>query len=107
MSGRGSARCGRPRESRLLAWQAERAARVRAWRALRFAYEQQKRWYAVCVPDGVHRVDVAGGTLSGWSAMLTTVGANRLAAGGEVTVLDLSEGSVGLDLIGFAPGIGR
>ena len=99
------ARLGKMRaaqESRLFAWQAEHAARVREWRALRFAYEHQKRWYAVCVPDGVHRVDVAGGTLSGWSAMLTTVGANRLAAGGEVTVLDLSEGSVGLDLIGFA-----
>ena len=99
------ARVGKMRaaqESRLFAWQAEHAARVREWRALRFAYEHQKRWYAVCVPDGVHRVDVAGGTLSGWSAMLTTVGANRLAAGGEVTVLDLSEGSVGLDLIGFA-----
>ena len=89
-------------QSRLLAWQAEHAARVREWRALRFAYEHQKRWYAVCVPDGVHRVDVAGGTLSGWSAMLTTAGANRLAAGAEVTVLDLSEGSVALDLIGFA-----
>jgi hypothetical protein len=89
-------------ESRLFAWQAEHATRVREWQALRFAYEHQKRWYAVCVPDGVHRVDVAGGTLSGWSAMLTTAGANRLAAGGEVTVLDLSEGSVALDLIGFA-----
>jgi len=99
------ARVGKMRaaqESRLFAWQAEHAARVREWRALRFAYEHQKRWYAVCVPDGVHRVDVAGGTLSGWSAMLTTVGANRLAAGGEITVLDLSEGSVALDLIGFA-----
>ncbi len=89
-------------ERRLFAWQAEHAARVRKWQALRFAYEHQKRWYAVCVPDGVHRLDVAGGTLSGWSAMLTTAGANRLAAGGEITVLDLSEGSVALDLIGFA-----
>ena len=89
-------------ESRLFAWQAEHAARVREWQALRFAYEHQKRWYAVCVPEGVHRVDVAGGTLSGWSAMLTTAGANRLAAGGEITVLDLSEGSVALDLIGWA-----
>jgi hypothetical protein len=89
-------------ESRLFAWQAEHAARVREWQALQFAYEHQKRWYAVCVPDGVHRVDVVGGTLSGWSAMLTTAGANRLAAGGEITVLDLSEGSVALDLIGFA-----
>jgi hypothetical protein len=50
----------------------------------------------------VQRVDVAGGTLSGWSAMLTTAGANLLAAGGEITVLDLTEGSVALDLIGFA-----
>ena len=99
------ARVGKMRaaqESRLFAWQAEHATRVREWQALRFAYEHQKRWYAVCVPDGVHRVDVVGGTLSGWSAMLTTAGANRLAAGGEVTVLDLSEGSVALDLIGFA-----
>ena len=47
-------------------------------------------------------MDLAGGTLSGWSAMLTTAGAHRLAAGGEITVLDLSEGSVALDLLGFA-----
>jgi hypothetical protein len=99
------ARVGKMRaaqESRLFEWQAEHAARVRAWQALRVAYERQKRWYAVCAPDGVHRVDVAGGTLSGWSAMLTTAGANRLAAGGEITVLDLSEGSVALDLLSFA-----
>ncbi len=89
-------------ESRLFAWQAEHAARMREWQALRVAYERQKRWYAVCLPDGVHRLDIAGGTLSGWSAMLTTAGANRLAAGGEVTVLDLTEGSGALDLIGFA-----
>ena len=98
-------RVGRIREAqegRLFAWQAEHAVRVREWQALKAAYEHQKRWYSVCAPDGVHRVDVAGGTLSGWSAMLTTAGANRLAAGGEITVLDLSEGSVALDLIGFA-----
>jgi hypothetical protein len=89
-------------ESRLFAWQAEHAALVREWRALRVAYDHQKRWYAVCVPGGIHRVDIAGGTLSGWSAMLTTAGAHRLAAGGEITVLDLSEGSVALDLLGFA-----
>ena len=89
-------------ESQLFAWQAEHAARVREWQALRVAYEHQKRWYAVCAPGGVHRVDVAGGTLSGWSAMLATAGAYRLAAGGEVTVLDLTEGSVALDLLGFA-----
>jgi hypothetical protein len=89
-------------ESQLFAWQAEHASRVREWQALHAAYERQKRWYAVCAPGGIHRVDVAGGTLSGWSAMLATAGAHRLAAGGEVTVLDLSEGAVALDLLGFA-----
>ena len=99
------ARVGRIRvaqESQLFAGQAEHATQVQEWQALRVAYERQKRWYAVCAPGGVHRVDIAGGTLSGWSAMLTTAGAHRLAAGGEITVLDLSEGSVALDLLGFA-----
>jgi hypothetical protein len=89
-------------ESQLFAWQAEHAGRVREWQALRVAHAHQKRWYGVTVPAGIHRVDVAGGTLSGWSAMLTTAAAHRLAAGGEVTVLDLTEGSVALDLIAFA-----
>ena len=98
-------RIGRIREaqeSRLFAGQAEHARRVREWQSIRFAYEHQKRWYAVCPPGGIHRVDVAGGTLSGWAAMLTTVAAPRLAAGAEVTVLDLSEGSAAQDLIAFA-----
>jgi hypothetical protein len=89
-------------ESRLFAGQAEHASRMREWQALRVAYERQKRWYAVRPPTGVNRVDVAGGTLSGWSAALTTAGADRLAAGGEITVLDLTEGSVAQDLIGLA-----
>jgi hypothetical protein len=88
-------------ESKLFAGQAEHAARVRAWQAQRMAYENQKRWYAVTAPPGVHRVDVAGGTLSGWSAMLTTASAYLLAAGGRVTVLDLTEAAVALDLIGY------
>jgi hypothetical protein len=89
-------------ESQLFAWQAEHASRVREWQALRVAHAHQKQWYGVAVPGGIHRVDVAGGTLSGWSAMLTTAAAHRLAAGGEVTVLDLTEGSVAQDLIAFA-----
>ena len=89
-------------EGQLFAGQAEHARRVREWQSQRFAYEHQKRWYAVCPPSGIHRVDVAGGTLSGWAAMLTTVAAPRLAAGAEVTVLDLSEGSAAQDLIAFA-----
>lgn len=89
-------------ERELFARQAEHAARVRAWQAHRVAYEHQKRWYAVTAPPGVHRLDVAGGTLSGWSAMLTTAGACLLAGGGQVTVLDLSEAAVALDLAAVA-----
>ena len=89
-------------ESKLFAWQAEHASRVREWQARRVAYEHQKRWYAVATPDDIGRVDIAGGTLSGWSAMLTTAAAHRLAEGGQVTVLDLTESAVALDLIAFA-----
>jgi hypothetical protein len=89
-------------ESQLFAWQADHASRIREWQVMRVAYERQKRWYGVTLPGGIHRVDVAGGTLSGWSAMLTTAAAHRLATGAEVTVLDLTEGSVALDLIAFA-----
>ena len=102
-------RVGRMRaaqESQLFARQAAHASRVRDWQAQRLAYEQQKRWYAVCLPSGIQRVDVAGGTLPGWSAMLTTAAAYRLAAGGEVTVLDLTEGSVALDAVAFARATG-
>jgi hypothetical protein len=89
-------------ESKLFAWQAEHAGRVRDWQARRVAYEHQKRWYAVATPDSIGRVDVAGGTLSGWSAMLTTAAARRVAEGGEVTVLDLTESAVAKELITVA-----
>ncbi len=45
---------------------------------------------------------MAGGTLSGWSAMLTMIGLPRLQAGGEVTVLDLTDGPVAHDLLAVA-----
>jgi hypothetical protein len=86
-------------ESRLFAGQAEHARLVRQWQRQRAAFETQKRWYGVPVPGGVDRVDVAGGTLSGWSAVLTMIAAERLAAGGEVTVIDLSGGAVAADLV--------
>jgi hypothetical protein len=92
-------------ESRLFAWQAEHARQVAEWQRLRFAYESQKRWYAVSLPAGIDRVDVAGGTLAGWSALVTMTAAHRLAAGGEVTVVDLSGGAVAADLIAVARGL--
>ena len=93
-------------EGELFAWQAEHARRVTRWRQQRFAFETQKRWYAVPVPDEIDRVDVAGGTLSGWSALLTMIAADRLAAGGEVTVIDLSGGAVAADLVDLSAAAG-
>jgi hypothetical protein len=78
--------------------QAEHARQVTQWQAQRSAFATQKRWYAVPVPDGIDRVDVAGGTLAGWAAMLTMAAAYRLAAGGEATVVDLSGGAVAAEL---------
>ncbi|MBV9382953.1 MAG: hypothetical protein JOY82_27610 [Streptosporangiaceae bacterium] len=93
-------------ESKLFEWQAEHARQVREWQARRFAYDSQKRWYAVSLPGGIDRVDVAGGTLPGWGALLTTIGAYRLATGGEVAVLDLSGGAVARDLLAASRGSG-
>jgi hypothetical protein len=89
-------------ESKFFAGQAEYARRASQWQAQRFAFENQKRWYAVPVPDGIDRVDVAGGTLSGWSALLTMTAAHGLTAGGEITVIDLSGGAVAADLVDLA-----
>jgi hypothetical protein len=85
-------------QRRLAQEQASHARQVRQWQAQRSAFGSQKRWYAVPVPDGVDRVDVAGGTLAGWSALLTMTAAYRLATGGEATVIDLSGGAVAADL---------
>jgi hypothetical protein len=88
-------------ERRLAQVQACHARRVRQWQAQRSAFVSQKRWYGVPVPDGIDRVDVAGGTLAGWSALLTMAAAYRLATGGEATIIDLSGGAVAADLAGL------
>src|SRR5262249_23507744 len=59
-------------------------------------------WYPVSLPAETDRVDLVGGTMAGWSALLTTLAAPRLAAGDEVTVVDLSEGAVARDLVRLA-----
>jgi hypothetical protein len=89
-------------ESRLFAWQEEHARRFEDWQERRDAYEKQAQWYAVSLPAKVDRIDLAGGTLSGWSALFTVVGASRLTAGGELTVVDVSEGAVAKDLLAVA-----
>ena len=89
-------------QSRLAARQEQHARRVRAWEERREAFDRQDQWYAVSLPGQIDRVDLAGGTLSGWSALLTMIAAPRLSAGGEVTVLDLTEGAVARDLLAVA-----
>jgi hypothetical protein len=85
-------------ERSLHAARAEYARLAGQWQRQRSTFVSQKRWYAVPVPDGIDRVDVAGGTLAGWSAMLTMATAYRLAAGGEATIVDLSGGAVAADV---------
>jgi hypothetical protein len=93
-------------ERSLHAAKAAHARLASRWQEQRSAFVSQKRWYAVPVPDGIDRVDVAGGTLAGWSAMLTMAAAYRLATGGEATIVDLSGGAVAADLAGLCAAAG-
>jgi len=88
--------------ARLAARQELHAEQVRAWEARRRAFDRQLQWYAVWLPGEIDRVDLVGGTLAGWSALLTMVAAPRLNAGGDVTVVDLTEGAVAQDLLAVA-----
>jgi hypothetical protein len=90
------------RERELFDAQEQHAERYREWAAKKEQYDKQLTWYAVAVPDEIDRIDVAGGTLPGWSALITLLGATRLYSGGHLTVLDLSEGAIAKDLIELA-----
>ncbi|WP_449063063.1 hypothetical protein [Planomonospora algeriensis] len=90
------------RDRELYLAQEEHAARYREWAERKERYDRQLTWYAVTVPDEIDRIDVAGGTLPGWSALITLLGATRLYSGGHLTVLDLSEGAIAKDLIELA-----
>jgi len=82
--------------------QQEYAAKYRQWRQQAAAAYRQPQWHPVTVPAATQRIDIAGGTLAGLSALLTTLAAPRLAAGAEVTVIDLTEGGVAADLLAVA-----
>lgn len=99
------ARADRRRQERdreLFRAQEEHAQRYREWQEVKDRHDRQLTWYAVAVPDDVDRIDVAGGTLPGWSALVTLIGATRLYSGGHLTVLDLSEGAIAKDLVELA-----
>ncbi|MEU6718812.1 hypothetical protein ABZ897_45730 [Nonomuraea sp. NPDC046802] len=90
------------RDKELFKAQEEHARRYREWQESKDRHDRQLAWYAVAVPDDLDRIDVAGGTLPGWSALITLLGATRLYSGGHLTVLDLSEGAIAKDLIELA-----
>ncbi|MEV4838445.1 hypothetical protein AB0K05_28340 [Nonomuraea sp. NPDC049486] len=90
------------RDRELFRAQEEHAQLYREWQEEKDRFDRQLTWYAVAVPDEIDRVDVAGGTLPGWSALITLLGATRLYSGGHLTVLDLSEGAIAKDLIELA-----
>ncbi|MFD9948209.1 hypothetical protein ACFWYW_20065 [Nonomuraea sp. NPDC059023] len=90
------------RDKELFRAQEEHAQRYREWQEVKDRHDRQVNWYAVAVPDEIDRIDVAGGTLPGWSALITLIGATRLYSGGHLTVLDLSEGAIAKDLIELA-----
>ena len=89
-------------ERDLFTAQEEHARRFRAWQGRQRAFRGQALWYPVVLPEQTDRVDLVGGTMAGWSALLTSVGVPRLAGGDAITVLDLSEGAVARDLVALA-----
>jgi hypothetical protein len=80
---------------------------VAAWEDRRRAYnlaEQQRvdalaEWGAAGISPGVRRIDVVGGNLWGWEALLTVFGASALATRGGLTLVDLSGEAVGAELV--------
>ena len=75
---------------------------LRGWQQRAAAFARRAQWHPVTLPTTVSRLEVAGGTMAGWSALLTTMAVARLAAGGEVTVVDLTGGAVAADLLSVA-----
>ena len=74
---------------------AEHASRSREWQQRQAEATRQPGWRPAVVPVAVDRIDVAGGTLRGWTALLTMLAAPRLAAAPSDRV-DLTEGAVAL-----------
>jgi hypothetical protein len=93
---------GAAESARLAAGHREHASDYRAWERRKAMFERQPSWFPVSLPAGIDRLDVAGGTLAGWSALLVTIAAAHLSRGGQVTVVDLTEGAVAADLINLA-----
>ncbi|MDS1271915.1 hypothetical protein RIF23_16605 [Lipingzhangella sp. LS1_29] len=86
--------------------QEEHARDYARWEARRRAFEAQPHWYLVTAAPHIRRIQVLGGDEVGWSALLTSIGAGRLRAGSDVTVVDLSGRAVAADLLELSTACG-
>ncbi len=86
--------------------QRNHTSQYRAWQRRMGHAATRQAWLPVELPRGIDRIDIAGGSLAGWAALITTMAAPRLAAGGEVSVIDLTEGAVAADLVRIAQAAG-
>ena len=59
----------------------EYASQYRAWQRRASVAARQPDWFPVALPAGIDRVDVAGGSLPGWAALVTMVATPRLSSG--------------------------
>ena len=82
--------------------QREHARKYTEWQAAVRAYEAQPCWYGMTLPERKKAALVVGGTDTGWSALLTTIGVSRLREGGDLTVVDLTGRAVSLELVRLA-----
>ncbi len=96
-------------------YQVYRATQLEPWRTAGVRYEQEEHrrlagisdWASARVTPGFRRVDVVGGNLFGWEALLTVTGSSILAEGGSLTVLDLTGDIVAGELVRGARALGR
>ena len=80
----------------------EYGRQLRGWQQRSAGAARRPHWHPVTLPVAVGRLDVAGGTLAGWSALLTTMAVARRVTGGEVTVVDLTGAGIAADLVAVA-----
>jgi hypothetical protein len=84
----------------------EHALNEKAWREALRRFEEQPRWHPLECPTSLDRVDLVGGTPVGRRAVTTTLVADLLASGGQVTVLDLTEAATADDVLQAAHACG-
>lgn len=62
-------------------------------------YANLVRWWTVAADHSIDRLDVLGGTPTGWNLLLQTFSLSRLASGGEVFLVDLTQVGLGSRLL--------